>query len=74
VIGALWSRLGGYVAAVGAVLAVLWSVVRRIRHDERNAVAAEAARRQQAAQAAGEAAARQAQRDGAADRLKRGEF
>jgi hypothetical protein len=73
-IAALWSRAWGYVAAAGAVLAAVAGVWLSGRRAGRDAVAAEAARRGEEARRAGDAAARDAQRDGASDRLRRGDF
>jgi len=71
---ALIGRIWGYLAAAGAVLAAVAGVWLSGRRAGRDAVAAEAARRGEEARARGEAAERQAQREGAAERLKRGEF
>jgi uncharacterized membrane protein YdjX (TVP38/TMEM64 family) len=73
-IAALWGRVWGYVAAAGAVLAAVAGVWLSGRRAGRDAAAADAARQGEEARARGEAAERQAQRDGAAERLRRGGF
>lgn len=73
-IGAFLSRAWGYVAAAGAAVAVVaWAFLRGFKAG-RDAVRADAARRGAEAQARGAEAARQAERDGAAERLRKGEF
>jgi hypothetical protein len=73
-IAALWSRAWGYVAAAGAVLAAVAGVWLSGRRAGRDAVAAEAARRGEEARRRGDDAAREAQREGAAKRLRDGRF
>jgi hypothetical protein len=73
-IPALGGRVWGYGAAAGAVLAAVAGVWLSGRRAGRDAVAAEAARRGEEARARGEAAERQAQREGAAERLREGRF
>ena len=73
-IAGLISRAWGYVAAAGAALAaVAWAFLRGQKAG-RDAVRADAAQRGAEAQARGAEAARAAEREGAAERLKRGEF
>ena len=73
-IAGLLSRAWGYLAAaafaVGLIVAV-WSLGQQ---SGRDAVTAEAARRGEEAREAGNAAARDAERDGAVDRLRGGGF
>jgi hypothetical protein len=71
---ALWNRLSACLAAAGALLAALAGVWLSGRRAGRDAAAAEAARRGEEARARGEAAERQAQREGAAERLRQGRF
>jgi hypothetical protein len=73
-IGGLLSRAWGYVAAAAAAVAVIGAAFLRGQRAGRDAVAAEAARRGEEARQRGEAAAREAQRKGAADRLRDGRF
>jgi hypothetical protein len=73
-IAALWSRVWGYVAAAGAVVAAVAGVWLAGQRAGRDAVAAEAARRGEEARRRGDDAAREAQREGAGERLRRGEF
>jgi hypothetical protein len=71
---ALFSRVWGYLAAVGAVLVAVLTIWTSGRRAGRDAVTAEAARRGEEARVKGDAAARDAQREGAASRMRRGEF
>lgn len=73
-ISGLFSRAWGYVAAVGAALAVIILAFLRGQKAGRDAVRADAARRGAETQARGVESARQAEREGAVERLKRGEF
>jgi len=73
-IGGLMSRVWGYVAAVAAAVAVIGAAFMRGQRAGRDAVVAEAARRGEETRQRAEAAARQAQREGALERLRRGEF
>jgi len=73
-IGWLLSRVWGYVATVAAAVAVIGAAFMRGQRAGRDAVVAEAARRGEEARQRAEAAARQAQREGAVERLQRGEF
>jgi len=73
-ISGLLSRVWGYVAAVAAAVAVIGAAFLRGQRAGRDAMTAEAARRGEEARQRGEAAAREAQREGAADRLRDGRF
>jgi len=73
-IGGLMSRVWGYVAAVAAAVAVIGAAFMRGQRAGRDAMVAEAARRGEESQQRAEAAAREAQREGAVERLRRGEF
>jgi hypothetical protein len=70
VIGRAW----GYLAAAGAVVTAVMGVWLSGRRAGRDAVVAEAMRRGEEARRRGETAAREAQRDGALERLRRGDF
>jgi hypothetical protein len=71
---ALWARVSGYLAAAGALLAAVAAVWLSGRRAGRDAVAAEAARRGEEARARAEAAEREAQREGAVERMRQGRF
>lgn len=71
---ALTTRLWPYIAAAGAALALLWRLVASARQSERDRMAARAAEVEQRARRAGDAAAADAERDGAAKRLRDGRF
>ena len=73
-IGWLLSRVWGYVATVAAAVAVIGAAFMRGQRAGRDAMVAEAARRGEEARQRAEAAAREAQREGALERLRRGEF
>jgi len=73
-IGGLMSRVWGYVAAVAAAVAVIGAAFMRGQRAGRDAMVAEAARRGEESRQRAEAAAREAQREGAVERLRRGEF
>jgi len=73
-IGGLMSRVWGYVAAVAAAVAVIGAAFFRGQRAGRDAMVAEAARRGEEARQRAEAAAREAQREGAIDRLRNGRF
>jgi len=73
-IGGLMSRVWGYVAAAAAAVAVIGAAFMRGQRAGRDAMVAEAARRGEEARQRAEAAAREAQREGAVERLRRGEF
>ena len=73
-IGGLMSRVWGYVAAVAAAVAVIGAAFLRGQRAGRDAMVAEAARRGEESRQRAEAAAREAQREGAVERLRRGEF
>ena len=73
-IGGLISRVWGYVAAVAAAVAVIGAAFLRGQRAGRDAMVAEAARRGEETRQRAEAAAREAQREGAIDRLKNGRF
>ena len=73
-IGGLMSRVWGYVAAVAATVAVIGAAFMRGQRAGRDAVVAEAARRGEETRQRAEAAAREAQKEGALERLRRGEF
>jgi hypothetical protein len=71
---ALWGRAQAWLAAAGLVLGAIvsaWVVGRRSGLDRARAQAAEA---EQASRRTGDAAARDAERDGASDRLRDGRF
>lgn len=73
-ITALWGRAQAWLAAAGLVLGAIvsaWVVGRRSGGERVRAQAAEA---EQEAREAGDAAARDAERDGATDRLRNGRF
>ena len=73
-IGGLMSRVWGYVAAVAAAVAVIGAAFMRGQRAGRDAMVAEAARRGEETRQRAEAAAREAQREGAVERLRRGQF
>jgi len=73
-IGGLMSRVWGYVAAVAAAVAVIGAAFMRGQRAGRDAMVAEAAQRGEESRQRAEAAAREAQREGAVERLRRGEF
>jgi len=73
-IGGLMSRVWGYVAAVAAAVAVIGAAFMRGQRAGRDAMVAEAARRGEESRQRAEAAAREAQREGAADRLRNERF
>ena len=73
-IGGLLSRAWGYVAAAAAAVAVIGAAFLRGQRAGRDAMVAEAARRGEEARQRAEAAAREAQREGAIDRLRNGRF
>jgi len=73
-IGGILSRVWGYVAAVAAAVAVIGAAFLRGQRAGRDAMVAEAARRGEETRQRAEAAAREAQREGALERLRRGEF
>ena len=73
-IGGLMSRVWSYVAAVAAAVAVIGAAFMRGQRAGRDAMVAEAARRGEESRQRAEAAAREAQREGAVERLRRGEF
>ena len=73
-IGGILSRVWGYVAAVAAAVAVIGAAFLRGQRAGRDAVVAEAARRGEETRQRAVAAAREAQREGAVERLRRGEF
>ena len=73
-IGGILSRVWGYVAAVAAAVAVIGAAFMRGQRAGRDAMVAEAARRGEETRQRAEAAAREAQREGALERLRRGEF
>jgi len=73
-IGGLMSRVWGYVAAAAAAVAVIGAAFMRGQRAGRDAMVAEAARRGEETRQRAEAAAREAQREGALERLRRGEF
>jgi len=71
-IGLLFSRLWGYLAAVGAVLAAVATVWFSGRRSGRTAAQVEAMRQEQQARAQAEAAVREAQQEDVVARLRRG--
>ena len=73
-IGGILSRIWGYVAAVAAAVAVIGAAFLRGQRAGRDAMVAEAARRGEESRQRAEAAAREAQKEGALERLRRGEF
>ena len=73
-IGGLMSRVWGYVAIVAAAVAAIGAAFLRGQRAGRDAVIVEAARRGEETRQRAEAAAREAQREGALERLRRGEF
>jgi len=73
-IGGILSRIWGYVAAVAAAVAVIGAAFLRGQRAGRDAMVAEAARRGEESRQRAEAAAREAQREGAIDRLRNGRF
>jgi hypothetical protein len=68
------SRVGRYAAAVFAAVVALMTWRAGIRRQAKREVAGEAAIRAQQTQEKADAAARDAQRDGAAQRLRDGRF
>jgi uncharacterized membrane protein YdjX (TVP38/TMEM64 family) len=73
-IGALFSRLWGYLAAAGAVLAAVATVWLSGRRAGRTAAQVEATRQEQQTRARAEAAERKAQQEDVVDSLRRGGF
>jgi uncharacterized membrane protein YdjX (TVP38/TMEM64 family) len=73
-IGALFSRLWGYLAAAGAVFVAVASVWLSGRRAGRNAAQMEATRQEQQTRARAEAAERKAQQEDVVDSLRRGGF
>jgi uncharacterized membrane protein YdjX (TVP38/TMEM64 family) len=73
-IGVLFSRLWGYLAAAGAVLAAVATVWFSGRRAGRTAAQVEATRQEQQTRARAEAAERDAQREDVVDRLQGGRF
>jgi uncharacterized membrane protein YdjX (TVP38/TMEM64 family) len=73
-IGMLFSRLWGYLAAAGAVLAAVATVWLSGRRAGRTAAQIEAVRQGEQARARAEAAEREAQREDVLKRLRRGGF
>jgi len=73
-IGGILSKVWGYVAAVAAAVAVIGAAFLRGQRAGRDAMVAEAARRGEESRQRAEAAAREAQREGAIDRLRNGRF
>jgi hypothetical protein len=73
-IAALLSRVWGYLAAAGAVLAAVATVWFGGRRAGRTAAQVEALRQEQQTRARAEAAQRDAQREDVVDRLRRGGF
>jgi hypothetical protein len=73
-IAALLSRVWGYLAAAGAVLAAVATVWLGGRRAGRTAAQVEATRQEQQTRARAEAAERDAQREDVVDRLRRGGF
>jgi uncharacterized membrane protein YdjX (TVP38/TMEM64 family) len=71
-IGLLFSRLWGYLAAAGAVLAAVAAVWLGGRRAGRTAAQVEALRQEQQARERAEAAVREAQKEDVLDRLRRG--
>jgi hypothetical protein len=73
-IAALFSRLWGYLAAAGAVLAAVATVWLGGRRAGRTAAQVEALRQEQQTRARAEAAERKAQQEDVVDSLRRGGF
>jgi len=73
-IGGILSRVWGYVAAAAAAVAVIGAAFMRGQRAGRDAMVAKAARRGEETRQRAEAAAREAQREGAIDRLRNGRF
>jgi len=73
-IGGILSKVWGYVAAVAAAVAVVGAAFLRGQRAGRDAMVAEAARHGEESRQRAEAAAREAQREGAIDRLRNGRF
>jgi hypothetical protein len=71
-IGLLFSRLWGYLAAAGAVLAAIATIWFSGRRAGRTAAQVEAMRQEQQTRTHAEAAEREAQREDVVDRLRRG--
>jgi hypothetical protein len=71
-IGLLFSRLWGYLAAAGAVLAAVATVWFSGRRSGRTAAQVEAMRQEQQARERAETAVREAQREDVVARLRRG--
>jgi hypothetical protein len=71
-IGLLLSRLWGYLAAAGAVLAAVVTVWSSGRRSGRTAAQVEALRQEQQARERAEAAVREAQKEDLVARLRRG--
>jgi len=68
------ARLYAYLAAVGALLLVVWRVLAGVRQAERDRIKAQAAQDEQQARDRGNAAAADAERDGADKLLRDGKF
>ena len=73
-IAAAWTRLQGWLALAGAALAAIGAAYLAGRRDGRDARSVEAMREEQQTRRTGDAAARDAERTGAAERLRRGDF
>jgi Flp pilus assembly protein TadB len=73
-IGALFSRLWGYLAAASAVLAAVATVWLSGRRAGRTAAQVDAMRQEQQTRARAEAAERKAQQEDVVDSLRRGGF
>jgi hypothetical protein len=71
-IGLLFSRLWGYLAAAGAVLAAIATIWFSGRRAGRTAAQVEAMRQEQQTRSRGEAAEREAQKEDIVARLRRG--
>jgi hypothetical protein len=74
VIAAVWARLQGWLAFAGAALAAIGAAYLAGRRDGRDARSVEAVHEEQQTRRVGDAAARDAERTGAAERLRRGGF
>ena len=73
-IAVAWARIQGWLAVAGAALAAVGTAYLAGRRDGRDARDAEAVRKEQRTRRAGDATARDAERAGAAERLRRGDF
>ena len=73
-IATVWARVQGWLALTGAALAALSTAYLAGRRDGRDVAKVDAATAEQRTRRMADAAARDAERAGAAERLRRGDF